>query len=45
MALAPGWQKVEGAMNEKSSGNWEQFEDGCFNKMLNQLKDVIYVQK
>lgn len=45
MALAAGWQEIKGAINGSESGEWDQFDDEAFEKMLNQLRDVIYTQK
>jgi hypothetical protein len=43
VAIAKGWQNVSGSFAD--GGEFTTFESGQFEAMLNQLKDVMYIQK
>ncbi len=44
VAIAPGWQTVNGAFNAELEGDWTTFEPTAFKARLDQLTNVLYVQ-
>lgn len=44
VAIARGWQPVQGAFNAEAEDEWTTFESTAFQAMLNQLTDIIYSQ-
>jgi len=44
VAIAKGWQPVQGAFNAEAEGEWTTFESTAFQAMLHQLTNVIYSQ-
>ena len=44
VAIAKGWQPVQGAFNAEVSGEWTTFESTAFQAMLHQLTDILYSQ-
>ncbi len=44
VAIAKGWQPVQGAFNAAVEGDWTTFEPTALQAMLHQLTDVLYSQ-
>ncbi len=44
VAIAKGWQPVQGAFNASVEGDWTTFEPTALQAMLHQLTDVLYSQ-
>ena len=44
VAIARGWQPVQGAFNAAVEGAWTTFEPTAFQAMLHQLTDILYSQ-
>jgi len=44
VAIAKGWQPVNGTFTAEVEGNWTTFEPTAFQAMLDQLTEVIYSQ-
>jgi len=42
VAIAKGWQPVQGAFKAEVEGDWTTFEPTAFQAMVDQLTDVIY---
>jgi hypothetical protein len=44
VAIARGWQPVQGAFNAEAEGEWTTFEPTAFQAMRHQLTAVVYSQ-